>query len=496
MFKALISIYIVLFCSTVWAAPQINGYLSNHTVYRVVENDTLSKKDDDDCLKFENKVKLEIKYDQSFGPYSFSFFTSGEAYYDPYTPEAESDFVYTDGNFQSRLRDAYIDISHDSYDFDMRIGKQVVAWGNSDGMPITDIVTPLNLSEFIIPDWEDIRIAIPLVKLNYYLGDYVFEGIYIPKFYPNEMATEGSWQLKPSLEEFERKTDFFNGGIRVTEIYPDKSDEYEFGFKLSGFLFDTDFSVMFLQTYEDILTPVMPPSMQLDFDPDTPAIYTEITYNHVNMYGFTVSRPLSSFVVRSEAAFYKGKKFPSMKTLDVYSIVDGLELIDDIEAAGGMYEKDYLHYMIGADYSGLKGFVISGQFEQKYIFDFDRDEELRNMIPLQKLVVDFDENNAIDEVVKLGAKISSDAALLKETENSMTLIVQKGDEIQDTFFAQVVFMKNLTFHDYLIKLTIGYSFHEGVWLYFGYNMLEGDDDTAFGIFDENDNIFVKLKYSF
>ena len=118
------------------------------------------------------------------------------------------------------------------------------------------------------------------------------------------------------------------------------------------------------------------------------------------------------------------------------------------------------------------------------------------MVALQKLVVDFDENNPIDEVIKLGAKMSSDAALLKETENSMTLMVQKGDEIQDTFFTQVVFIKNLTFHDYLIKLTCGYSFHEGVWLYFGYNMLEGDSDTTFGIFDENDNVFVKLKYSF
>ncbi len=481
---------------SVWASPQISGYLSNYTVYRVVDNDSLNTKGDNDILKFENKIKLEVKHDADFGPFSTSFFISGNAAYDPSAEVANSDFVYSDGDFSCRLRDAYVDINHENYDIDVRIGKQVVVWGNSDGMPVTDIVTPLNLNEFVIPDYEDLRIAIPMIKANYYYGDYTFEGIFIPKFYPNELAFEGPWTLMPDFGEFERKSDFSFGGTRVHEIIPDESDDYEFGLKVSGFLFDTDFSVMFFQTYEDTPTALMPPSLQADLDPQTPLIQAGTTYNHVNMYGFTMSRPLSSFVLRSEAAFYKGKMFPAMNAVDVYSMTDVAELVSAFDNAGKMYEKDFLHYMIGSDYSGFKGLVVSGQFEQKIIFNFDKDDLLRNLVAVQKLVSDFDKNDSMEEMIKLGAKMSGKDSLLEEFENSITLMLQRGNELEDTFFTQVVFMKNLTFKDYMVKITAGYSFREGFWLYFGYNMLAGESDTAFGIFDENDNVFVRLKYSF
>jgi len=49
------------------------------------------------------------------------------------------------------------------------------------------------------------------------------------------MMEEGTWTLKPSLKELERKSNFGIGGIRASEIEPDKSDEYELGFKSEGY---------------------------------------------------------------------------------------------------------------------------------------------------------------------------------------------------------------------------------------------------------------------
>ena len=39
----------------------------------------------------------------------------------------------------------------------LSLGKQQVVWGKADGVFITDIVSPLNLTEFLLPDFDEIR---------------------------------------------------------------------------------------------------------------------------------------------------------------------------------------------------------------------------------------------------------------------------------------------------------------------------------------------------
>jgi len=53
------------------------------------------------------------------------------------------------------LREAYIDIYGNW--LDLRLGKQQVVWGKTDGYFINDIVNPLDLSYFILQDFDDIR---------------------------------------------------------------------------------------------------------------------------------------------------------------------------------------------------------------------------------------------------------------------------------------------------------------------------------------------------
>ena len=50
------------------------------------------------------------------------------------------------------LREVYLDIYSDW--LDLRIGKQQVVWGKTDGYFINDIVNPLDLSYFLLQDFE------------------------------------------------------------------------------------------------------------------------------------------------------------------------------------------------------------------------------------------------------------------------------------------------------------------------------------------------------
>ena len=78
------------------------------------------------------------------------FFVSGEAIYDPkaYRNWVEDDFSERYRRTFYRLKEAYTDLGFEN--FDLKVGNQVVVWGKSDGMPVTDVITPIDLSEFTI----------------------------------------------------------------------------------------------------------------------------------------------------------------------------------------------------------------------------------------------------------------------------------------------------------------------------------------------------------
>lgn len=87
-------------------------------------------------------------------------------------------YLYNSDSLQLNLREVYMDLYFKN--FDLRIGKQQVVWGKADGVFITDIVSPLNLTEFLLPDFDEIRIGVVAAKLDYYIGNSTLEAIWIP----------------------------------------------------------------------------------------------------------------------------------------------------------------------------------------------------------------------------------------------------------------------------------------------------------------------------
>ena len=51
----------------------------------------------------------------------------------------------------------------------MRAGIQKFAWGKLDGPPPTDVLTPRDLHDPLVRDYEESKIGIPAVQLTYYL---------------------------------------------------------------------------------------------------------------------------------------------------------------------------------------------------------------------------------------------------------------------------------------------------------------------------------------
>ena len=81
------------------------------------------------------------------------------------------------GPVRARLLEGFLDLYFDR--FDLRIGHQLVVWGQMDGVFITDVVSPLDLTEFLAQDFTDIRLAVPAVKASYYLDDWSATGLLV-----------------------------------------------------------------------------------------------------------------------------------------------------------------------------------------------------------------------------------------------------------------------------------------------------------------------------
>ena len=104
-------------------------------------------------------------------------------------------YQYNDSNeLTFGLREAYMDMYFNM--MDLRLGKQQIVWGKADGVFITDIVSPKNLSEFLLPDFEEIRIGVTSLKLDFYTGDNTLEVVWIPIFTPTTLPETGSiWSV-------------------------------------------------------------------------------------------------------------------------------------------------------------------------------------------------------------------------------------------------------------------------------------------------------------
>ncbi|MCD4650686.1 MAG: hypothetical protein K8S56_02735 [Candidatus Cloacimonetes bacterium] len=249
-----------------------------------------------------------------------------------------------DDELEVSLRQAYFDIVFDN--FDLRLGKQQIIWGKADGVFITDVISPRNLSEFILPDFEEIRIAINAAKLNYYLGNSTFEAVWIPSFQATILPASNSiWA--PASPDFPMPVSFDYSKAEVEN----KLSNSEVAFKYSYMGSSIDLEVIAAYMWDD--NPAMYIYPQLD---NTLKLMPE--HHRLPLTGASFSKIIGGAVVRSEGAFYFDKRFASENLL-----------------YNGISKKNYAHYLIGYDHNWFD-VNVSFQFIQEYILDYD--EEIRN----------------------------------------------------------------------------------------------------------------------
>lgn len=335
------------------------------------------------------------------------------------------------GNPELELRELYLRYSGAS--MELVVGKQQIIWGKSDGVFITDIVSPKDLSRFLMPDFVELRQAVDGVRLGGYAGGHSLELVWLPLFTPGAAPAAGTiWA--PVMPYPVVPT------ITAAELPALSLDNGEYFARYSFMGNAVDLSLMGGWFWNDL------PSFAVTGKTMTPGVgLTGIAlqgeYYRTAALGYGAAGTVGPLVLRSEGALQLGKRYQGDFT--VYP--------------QGYTEKNAVQYLVGTDFSIL-GTTFGLQFIQDIILEHDEalvSERFTNTATVMAVRSFARESLRLEALAYLG--LDAPDALLK---------------------AQLVW-----------KITDTMELSGGAWLFFG-------DSGPFGQYDGNDSAFAGAKISF
>ena len=262
---------------------------------------------------------------------------SGKSFYDlaygMKDRETFSEEVLNELEKEVELREIYLEGSPFG-SLDIKLGKQIVAWGVANSLRVVDVLNPTDSREFGMTDLEDVRLPIAMTKLDYYIGDLKLEAVAVHEIKFNKSAPIGS-DFNPSTQ-------------KINEVIPESSTENtEYGLAVFGSFSGWDASLHWAQYFND--TPHIKIT-KVTIIPGIGAVPTlEQRHSRLTMGGVTLSIPSGNFLWKAEAAKLQGMEF-ALVTDKLFSRTDVL---------------------VGSEYSGWSDTSLTLEFGVQHLNDFD-----------------------------------------------------------------------------------------------------------------------------
>ena len=216
-----------------------------------------------------------------------------------------------------QVREAYAYYSDDNWD--LRAGRQIIAWGVADGLRLTDVISPMDYTEFLAQDYDDIRIPVGGLRMRYSREKWSVEAVAIPVSAFFELPTDGEnpWSVGPVPIQAEPRHKLCN---------------MEYGARLSFFNSGIDISLSALHTWNKM-----------------PVVCNGVgEYRRMTMLGADLSVPVGKFVVRGEVAEY----------------LDEAQTAMDVEE---MPRAASTNALLGIDWYAGNDWSLSAQYAHKYV---------------------------------------------------------------------------------------------------------------------------------
>ncbi len=254
-------------------------------------------------------LALSGKYDAVYGVNGRSDYTA------ELLDESESEVEIGEAYLQGSL----------GAEFDLKLGRQILVWGKSDNLRVTDVLNPLDLREPGIVDIEDLRLPVTMAKLDYFSGDWGFTLIAIPEVRFSKLPAFGS--------------DFYPGsGAPPSERVPaDAAGHMQYALAANGIFSGWDLSFYWADIYRD--------QGHLVSTGGSP----ELRHARINMAGTASNIAVGNWLLKGELAYLSGLRF---------SGVPGIK-------------RDRTDILLGVDYSGFDDTTLSAERVVRHLSGFN-----------------------------------------------------------------------------------------------------------------------------
>jgi hypothetical protein len=250
---------------------------------------------------------------------------------DQYTSEILDDY-----ESEVDLREAYVR-GKILKNLDIKAGRQIVVWGKSDNIRLTDVLNPLEMREPGLTDLEDIRLPVAMTKLDFYYGKWGVSGIAIHEHRYNNNPVFGSdfypYPMPPPDEQ-------------KPSAHPDNT---EYALAVNGIFSGWDISFYYADFYND--------EAHLELLPN-PALH----HARVYMLGSAVNIARGNWLYKVEGAYFDGIRVSDM-------LIGMMPVFNTRE-----YSR--IDFLAGVEYSGFRDTTVSVEAANRFFTDFDRNLEL------------------------------------------------------------------------------------------------------------------------
>ena len=233
------------------------------------------------------------------------------------------------------LREAYL--SYANAHVDLRAGRQIIIWGVADALRLTDQISPMDYTEFLAQDYDDIRTPVNAFRLRLVRQAFNVELVCIPvsDFFILPTDERNPWAAHidaPMPYTFD--LDSRKPKTRLRNV--------EFGGRLSVNLSGIDFSICGLHTWNKM------PAFSYAVDPSGAAMTVVGHYRRLTMFGADVSFPVGRVVVRGELAV-------------------NLNEVQNAEFGSEVQGRDVFNALLGVDWYAGNDWMLSAQYAHKHV---------------------------------------------------------------------------------------------------------------------------------
>ncbi|MBF0351803.1 MAG: hypothetical protein HQM11_12290 [SAR324 cluster bacterium] len=207
-----------------------------------------------------------------------------------------SEEVLREHETEAELREVYIQ-SNLPFSVDLKFGRQILVWGKSDYLRVTDILNPLDNREPGMVDIDDLRLPVTMTRLDVYAGNVNLQGVLIHEIRFDKIPPYGS-EFYP-LE-----------GPLPPEKMPKSDDRknWEYGLALNFQFGSFDGSLYWADVFNDTFHLVVRQYQMLPTGEVIPVLM-ERQHSRLLMRGTAWNRVIGDWSLKAEMAVLDGLRY-------------------------------------------------------------------------------------------------------------------------------------------------------------------------------------------